>query len=529
MGGEILKDKKILIIFSLITLALIFSLTLIDKDKEDLTKGIDKGIKEISKGVEGISGDNNVKADEESHNSNKDKNEDNSSKKDNIIIEKQGESIYLKGQSKEINPITSLNWFDSNIIRFNYTYQGDGGIQNNIYDYNISQDKLNLKFNIEGILWEWKRAHKNGIIYSNDGFNGLYYIDSNENNKRITERQEWYNVSPDGKKVIISGIPTESEKKEINQFIYHMDKGKLQEVNYIPRIDYVFSYIAATWSPDSTHIVSQIPKINNQINIIDINEGIEKEIKMEKDILTKPMWSNDGKKLAFLIQSEEYKEYIFDDLEMSYYLSNKIGIYNTETKKTKIIDFKNNLTTSPIYWSEDSNGIIIETARKKDIESLFKNSSDKIYGDVEYIDTNSGNKRRILEDTLDLSEGYPVHKVTPIELFENNIFIFRDNDKNIKSINIMDLEKEKIINEEIGYLYDYSRKDNDIYLISNEGVYTIDNKLNINNMIDFKSYFGESILNVEVKISPNYEKILFYVQYDQQPSNSPFIEIKDLN
>lgn len=514
-----MKDKKLLIIFSLITLLLIFSLSIESDDSEieDIPK------EEIE--VEEDEGNEEESIDEESSNEKKDKD---SKKLGNIYLEEDEESTYLRFSSEAINPITSLKWSDNNSVNFNYSYEGENGPQNDIYNHTIDGDKIDLEFNIEGIIWDWRKLDNNSIIYSKDGFNGLYYVDDKGNNKRITESQEWYNISPDGNKIIINGIDVESESKRNNRFIYNIDKDEIQKTDYIPDIDYVFSYLAATWSPDSTHIVSQIPKVNDQINIIDINKGIEKEIKMNGSILTRAKWSNDGEKLAFLVQSEEYKDYIFSDLETNHHLSNKVGIYDTTTKDIKIIDFNNKLTTSPIYWSEDSEGIIIETAQKNNVKELLESSLDKIDGEVQYINIDTKSKKVILEDSVDLSSGYPVHQITPIELFQNNLFIFMDSDTNIKSINIIDLGKEKKISEKIGYLYDYSRKDNDIFLISDEGIFTINEGLNINNIIDFKSYYGEDVLNVEVRISPNYDKAAFYVQYNQNSLNRPFIEIKSL-
>ncbi|MBS4539073.1 hypothetical protein GOQ27_11410 [Clostridium sp. D2Q-11] len=516
-----MKDKKILIVFSLITLALILSLTLIDQDKGDISKGTDKQTKDISE-------EDRAHEDEKTGKGSKGEKDYSSDSMDNIYLEKEGDSIYLKSSSNNINSITSLEWFDKETIAFNFTYQEKGESKNSIYEYKTSQNKVDIKFNIEGMIWEWKRVNKNAIIYSNDGFNGLYYMNNNGDVEKISERQEWYHISPDGNKVIVNGIPAKSDKSENERFIYNIDKKHLQKANYIPDIDYVFSYIAATWSPDSTHIVSQIPNVNNQINIIDINKGIEKEIKMDDTILTSPIWSNDGEKLAFLIQSKDYEEYIFDSIETNYYLSDKIGIYDTKTKKIKVINFKKNLTTSEIYWSEDNKGIIIQTAKIKDIQKNLISPTENIKGEVQYINIETEDNMIVLEDIVDLSEGYPSHKITPIELFENNMFMFRDGDKDIKSISIIDLDTEKTINEDIGYLYDYSRQEENIFLISDEGIFTIDTDFKVNNIMNFKSYYGEDILNVEVRISPNHEKILLYAQYNEGSSNKPFIEVRNI-
>lgn len=515
-----MKDKKMLFIFSFITIILILSLTLNSKDIEQLSKifvSEKETKKEENKKHEGEKEDNEQEIDEEQQ-------KDNGN--DKIYIEKNDDSIYLKSNLDSINPITALSWIDNSTLRFNLTFE-DQNVENIIYDFNIKQQKMEPKFHISGILWEWEKANKDGIIYSNDGFNGLFYMDNNENKIKISETQEWYNISPDGKKVIVNGIPIGSGNKK-ERFIYDLEKDKYKTADYIPEIDYVYSYIAATWSPNSTHIVSQKPGNNNTINIIDINKGIEKSININDNILTLPTWSEDGKKLAFLIQSDKYNEYIINDLEMNYFLSDKIGIYDTQTKKVKTINLKEKVTTSGIYWSKDNKSIIIETAKAQNIEKLLKDNWAQIKSEIEYIDIQSKKRKVVLESGIDISEDYPVHKITPIKLFSNGIFLFMDSDKNVKSINIMEIEKNEIITKEIGYLYSYSEGKNNIYMISDEGVYIADEKLKIKELINFKEDYGENTLNVDAKISPDHKKIALYVQYDIDSSNNTFIEIKDL-
>ncbi|WP_130806353.1 PD40 domain-containing protein [Senegalia massiliensis] len=514
-----MKDKKILLLFCIITIVLIISLTL---DKKDI-EGI-KNIIVIEKEDEEISKNNKEKENEKTKDYKKE-NEENRDKK--IYIEKQGDKTYIKSKLESINPITDLSWTNNNSFSFNLTFE-DENIKNIIYKYDSEKQNLEKIFHIDGTIWEWKKVNEEGIVYSNDGFDGLFYMKDKDKKIKISESQEWYNISPDGKKVIVNGIPRKSNVENNERFIYYLENDKFKDANYIPDIDYVYSYIAASWSPDSIHIVSQIPGRDDIINIIDINEGIEKELKFGNSKLTLPTWSNDGKKLAFLIQSSKYDEYILNDLEMNYLLSDKIGIYDTETKEVKIINLEEKLTTSRIYWPQESNSIIIETAKIKKLNNIISRSVKKIDGNVEHISILNENKDTILEDQIDISEDYPVHKITPLKLFNNGIFLFMDIDKDVKNINIMDINKGEILSENIGYVYDISINKNDIYIVTDEGIFVFNENLKISNLLNFKENYGENILNVDANISPDYKKIALYVQYDMNSKDKTFIEIKDL-
>ncbi|MGO1367826.1 hypothetical protein [Senegalia sp. (in: firmicutes)] len=504
-----MKDKKMLLIFSFITIVLIFSLTLDIKDIEKLS-GLFSSEKEMNE-VESQSKKEekqSVQGDE------------------NIHIKKNGNSIYLKANLDTINPITSLSWLDKNTLRFNYTFE-DENIENIIYDYSTKEEKIEAKFNIKGIIWEWAKANKDGIIYSNDGFNGLFYMDNKEKETKISKKQEWYSISPDGKKVIVNGVPNDKGDRN-ERFIYDLEKNKYELANYIPDIDYVYSYIAATWSPDSTHIVSQEPGNNSRINIIDANKGIEKKINIDNSILTLPTWSEDGKKLTFLIQSNEYKDYVINDLEIQYFLSDKIGIYDVKTKKIKIIDLKDKLTTSRVHWSRDNEKIIVETTKAENAQKLLEDDWTQIKAKIEYINIKTKKRKEVLDSGIDMTDDYPVHQITPIKLFSNNILLFMDSNKDIRSINITEIDKKDIITKEIGYLYSYSEYKDNIYMISDEGIYISDDNLKIKELINFQEEYGENTLNVDAKISPDYKKIVLYVQYDIDSNDKTFIEIKKI-
>ncbi|WP_160196407.1 TolB family protein [Senegalia massiliensis] len=514
-----MKDKKILLFFCIITIALIISLTLDEKDIEGIKKII-----VIEKEDEENSRNNEEKENKKTKDSKKE-NEENKDEK--IYIEKQGDKTYIKSKLESINPITDLSWTNNNSFSFNLTFE-DENIKNIIYKYNAEDQKLEETFHIDGVIWEWKRANEEGIVYSNDGFDGLFYMKDKDKKKKISESQEWYNVSPDGKKIIVNGIPRNSNLESNERFIYYLENDKFKDANYIPDIDYVYSYLAASWSPDSIHIVSQIPGRDDIINVIDINKGIEKELKFGDSKLTLPTWSHDGKKLAFLIQSSKYDEYILNDLEMNYLLSDKIGIYNTDTKKLKVVDLEGKLTTSRIYWTQESGSIIIETAEIKELNDIINRNVKKIDGNVEHISILNEKKHTVLKDQIDISEDYPVHKITPLKLLENGLFLFMDIDKDVKNINIMDINKGKILSENIGYVYDISFNNNDIYIVTDEGIFVVDENLNISNLVNFKENYGENILNVDAKISPDYKKVSLYVQYDMNSEDKTFIEIKDL-
>jgi len=513
-----MKDKKILLLFCIITIVLIISLTLDENDIEGIKKIIvtenEDEDKEISKNNE-----------EKENEKTKDYKEENKDEK--IYIEKQGDKTYIKSRLESINPITDLYWTNNNSFSFNFTFE-DENIKNIIYKYNSKNENLEKTFHIDGTIWELKRASEEGIVYSNDGFDGLFYMKGKDKKIKISESQQWYNVSPDGKKVIVNGTPRESNLESNERFIYYLENDKFKVADYIPDIDYVYSYIAASWSPDSIHIVSQVPGRDDIINIIDINEGIEKELTFGDSKLTLPTWSHDGKKLAFLIQSSKYDEYILNDLEMNYLLSDKIGIYDTETKEVKIINLEAKLTTSRIYWAQESDSIIVETAKIKKLNNIINRSVKKIQGNVEHISILNEKKHTILEDQIDISEDYPVHKITPLKLFDSGIFLFMDIDKDVKNINIMDINKGKILSKNIGYVYDISINRNDIYIITDEGIFIANENLKISNLINFKENYGENILNVDANISPDYKKIALYVQYDMNSRDKTFIEIKYL-
>lgn len=451
----------------------------------------------------------------------------------NLTLTKMEGNTIIVSSNKILDSIRSIKWRNENIIRFNHVNETTKSISNMIYDFDIAKDSLKKMYDINGSIWGYNIVNdEKGIIYSKHGFNGLYYKEFNGKEVQITTKQNWYKISPNGNQIIISGVAKESTNENMKRYIYDIPKNKLTEVKDIPSMNYVFSDIAAKWSPNSVHIASQKKSNKNQINIINSSDKIiEKEIKINNDLISDSKWSPGGNKLAFLIQSEEYEDYIIDDVERNYYMSDKVGIYDVNSKEIKVIDLKGRFTTKQFMWSKNSQGIIIQSVKKDDVNQLVEldNKSNKdIEGKLQYIDINNEAIKEILKDKIFIKNGYPVHKIRPIELFENNLLIYADEDKGLKTIDIMDLGDRKTVSNDIGFLYKYYKNDDNIYMISDRGIYIVDEKLTLKNIMNFNSYYKDDALNVEAQLSPDFKKVALNIEFKEHTSKNSYIEIKDL-
>jgi len=344
-------------------------------------------------------------------------------------IDKTGKNTKIVFENNDYfrGPRYSVKWGNGDNFIFSSQYSNNDNISNIFYNFNIYKGSIDKLFNIDGEMWGAGEIVEEGneIIYSHNGFDGLYSLKKDGIVNQITKAQSWFHFSPDGKRIVINGIPADgSDDSEYKRYIYDVEKGLLEESSLIPNMDYVFSFIAARWSPDSIHISSQTGDKENRLTIINgAKNSLEKEIIIDDSLISFPIWSPDGKKLAFMVQTKDKGQYIIEGEELYFYMSDKIGIYDTEDNSVSYIDLDDQLTVNSPIWNEDSKGIFLQTVSTKMADKIIDRSMEgqkKIEINFNYLDLYSRKTINIFKNEA-IMDYYNIPSVIhPIELHDQN-------------------------------------------------------------------------------------------------------------
>lgn len=446
-------------------------------------------------------------------------------------------------------PFHGIQWLDNNNLAFynNKKLDEDSesqALESSFYTLDISNKILTKKLSVTGEYW-WKDIVDNGegIIYSEDGQNGLYYLNKEENIK-IMDKQAWYHISPDRQKIIINGIPAESDETEYKRYLYDIKSKELKYTSLIPKMDYVFSYIAAKWSPDSIHMSSQESGAEDTLRIIDIVKNqIKKEIMQEGAIISEPCWSPDGKNLVFIVQSKDKKDFFIPGEEIGHCMSDVIGLYNTESNAVRYVNLEDDLTVSAITWDIEGKGLFIPTAStesgKKILDKINNGSNEAGYIDekitMHYLDIATDKVISTLETNAYLAfYNLSVHSF-PLSLYQDENLIYLSNeDENVflRAYNINTKEDSiiwDVTDNEYAFMNKIFMRDNNLVFASGDGVFYIDKDLKLNKVKDFSEYGAKGPVHIYLDTSPDNRKAIIGIEYMQDSKEESFYEIVDLD
>lgn len=460
---------------------------------------------------------------------------------DGLRVDKSGENtrIIFDNKGNFRAPIYNVKWENGNNFVLFHRYFKDNDVRNQIYNFNTTNKTIDKLFEIEGELWGLLELVKGGseVIYSHNGFDGLYSLNQDGAVNQITKAQGWYHFSPDKKRIIINGIAADgSEDSEYKRYIYNTEEGLLEESPLIPNMDYAFSGIAATWSPNSIHISSQTGDRQNKLTIINgVENMVEKEILIEDSIISFPNWSPDGSKLAFLVQSKDKGRYVLEGNELYFYMSNKVGIYDTTDKSVSYIDLVDELTFSTIMWKKDSQGLFVETVSTKMADKLIDKTgegSKTIEANFKFIDLNTNKVINIFKKDATY-EYYNIPIIAlPIELYDNNKLLYYTFKEDSYSIRVFDLEKNEDTEIfEDKYYYDgrWYQAEEGIIFVTNKGIFLINNSFKVTMIVDYDLYRENDVISIDASISPDHKKAIIGVEYQPDSGKKNFLEIVDLS
>lgn len=455
-----------------------------------------------------------------------------------VIFDKEKSNIRIATSRNDasISSIYQVKWTNNEEIFFNYKIANEYNETNVFYSFDISNNILEERFDIEERIWDGHVANEGkSLIYSSDGFNGLYSLNDDGTIVKIATKQSWYSISPDNTKIIVNGIPDgQDSDKQFIRYLYSIDNNTVLELSDIPNIEYVFSSIAAKWSPDSTHIVSQNGDNENSLNIINVIENkIIEKIKIQDSIIPPfPMWSPDGKKLAFMVQSKGNREYTFDDGHMYVYMADKIGIYNVEDGSVEFYNLNGKLTTdNKIQWQNNSQGVIVQTIEQNLVNMYL--SEETLDGEVlaisfDYIDVDSSKDiSTILKDDIRKLGGFYEHNKYLAGLFNDKILVYTEIKDNQYIINFLNVKNGSLtqLSDNGGHLKKIYNSEAGIYAVTMNGIFFVDNSLNHELVVDFSPYLKEEVIGVDGFISPDFTKAVIQVECDPTSLQKDFIEI----
>ncbi|TCL55352.1 hypothetical protein EDC14_10564 [Hydrogenispora ethanolica] len=231
------------------------------------------------------------------------------------------------------------------------------------YRFNPKSNRPELCFDVKGNI--------DGGIITDQGHGVLYremvvsnYLEGNlchkkagKPLKKILKRCNWYEVSPDRRKVIAGGIPFAEQGHPGRQvYLYDLERDILSVLpGAVCPDDWEdllnFSY---SWSGDSRYVrLEQKVFGSDSLRLL-------KNLQSPGANVSMFAWSPDGKELAFAVQTTDKAQYTISEEHRDLFLSNQLGIYNPSSQTVRYIRFSDVLITS-IVWGRE-NGRIAATA-----------------------------------------------------------------------------------------------------------------------------------------------------------------------
>ena len=462
---------------------------------------------------------------------------------DDMTIKKMGDKIRItaNGKSKYMSPFRHLKWLEDGEFIFSYSKNVEGKTINSFYNFNGENEEIEKLFQVDKELYDSTITYNNGLLYSNNyGFDGLYYLDPDGNTTQIAKKHGWYNISPDGKRVIINGLALDDEDDtQFKRYIFDIEKNSLIETDFIPDMDYVFSNIAATWSPSSIHISSQKGGKEDSLRVVNAIENIiTKEITSPEDKISSVTWSPDGKKLGFLVQSKIYSKFIdSSDGEYIHYLSDKIGIYDIEKDTLIYKDLEYNLAVRSIAWNKDGKGIFVITTPLDKIDKyLDKTLDSKVEYAIKHLKLDKNQISNIFKGEAVIRWEGDIRNIDSIPIMmKDDTLVYQelqypDFFSIVKKYNIVTEKKEELF-ESKNYIQNSQTSisyDGNLILNTQEGIMLIDKELEGEVLFDFNSYLEEDVSFVRGSLSPDLNNVIVNVIYDWEIDKKNFMDIVNI-
>lgn len=205
-------------------------------------------------------------------------------------------------------------------------------------------------------------SHK--IVFRNQG--DLWTIKVGSTNaKRLTNDNAGERApqpSPDGKKVAFySGRSGYQDIWMVNAD----GSGALQQVTKNAMADDDFRF-APSWSPDSKQIAYYSFKGNyweDDIWVVDIKTGEERQVSRNLMAMSKPVWSPDGKQIALFANAKD--EYWYEDLQYIYLIDPVKGVDQKLKMQVHATDLLFNHT---VTWSKDGSELFFPYQERSEVE-----------------------------------------------------------------------------------------------------------------------------------------------------------------
>jgi len=193
-------------------------------------------------------------------------------------------------------------------------------------------------------------------------FESIESVDVKGEVKTIAGQHGWSVHSPDGRFLAVqSGMDN-----EVKTTVFDLVERTSVDCPLVPKMDYVFSPLALTFSPDSRYFFS-MPKVwGDQINIFESVTGkLVDSINVRGGTLSSPRWSPDGQRLSYLIQMKEEALYSVETTNLARLFGSHFGIFDLASKeKTQTMIPEEKLVFS-VAFSQSGEAVFLKTVSKE--------------------------------------------------------------------------------------------------------------------------------------------------------------------
>lgn len=172
----------------------------------------------------------------------------------------------------------------------------------------------------------------------------------------------WSAQSPDGRFLAVqSGF-----NSDVKTTIYDLVRGTSVDCPFVPKMDYVFSPLALTFSPDSRYFFS-MPKVwGDRINIFESVTGkLVDSVVVKGATLSSPRWSPDGQRLNYLIQMKEEALYSVETTNLARLFGSRLGIYDLVSKDETQIMISDERLAFSAGFSQSGDAVFLKTVSKE--------------------------------------------------------------------------------------------------------------------------------------------------------------------
>jgi hypothetical protein len=200
------------------------------------------------------------------------------------------------------------------------------------------------------------------LLIQTYAFESIESVDLKGKVKTIAGQHGWSVHSPDGRYLAVqSGMDN-----EVKTTVFDLEEGTSVDCPLVPKIDYVFSPLALTFSPDSRYFFS-MPKVwGDQINIFESVSGkLVENINVSGATLSSPRWSPDGQRLSCLIQMKEEAPYSVETTNLARLFGSRFGIYDLVSKEETQVMIPDGRLVFSAGFSQSGDAVFLKTVSKK--------------------------------------------------------------------------------------------------------------------------------------------------------------------